>query len=53
MTFQILWIIAGAICGWIGMDIVVIFAKRELEIPSSFNAGMAFVGGLIAYTLTR
>jgi len=48
---QILWTIAGAILGWIFVELP--FGALKLKIPYTFNIGMAFVGGLIAYTLFR
>lgn len=44
-----LWTIAGAILGWIAVEFVA--AATKTRMPWLFNLGMAFVGGLIGYTI--
>jgi hypothetical protein len=50
-TFLILWVIAGAIIGWVGIDVIAVAFKAR--VPYLFNIGMAFVGALVAYTLLK
>lgn len=44
-----LWTIAGAIIGWVGIDII--SGAIKCKVPILFNIGIAFVGGLTAYTI--
>ena len=50
-AFQICWLIAGVILGWTVPEIIV--AKFRVKVPYIFNFGLAFVGGLIAYSIVR
>jgi hypothetical protein len=45
----VLWTIAGVISGWILVEFVAAFTK--VPMPTAFNFGCSFVGGLIAFTL--
>jgi len=45
----ILWIIAGMILGWISIEVLA--GMLEMRMPTLFNLGMAFVGGLTAYNI--
>lgn len=55
--FQILWIIAGFIIGWIGIDLIaaliVALGKIKMNVPYKVNIAIGFVGALIAYTIIR
>ena len=44
-----LWTIAGAVVGWIVIEVVAAFAKAAM--PLSLNIGLAFVGALTAYSI--
>ena len=46
---EYLWMVAGAIIGWVGIEFMVAAISREC--PTLFNIGMAFVGALTAYTI--
>ena len=46
---EYLWIIAGAIIGWVGIDLFVGAIKKTC--PTPYQVAMAFVGALTAYTL--
>ena len=48
--FQILWIIAGSILGWFFAEIPVFATNGKVRVPVIFNVGLAFVGGLSAYS---
>lgn len=48
-TFQLLWVIAGAIIGWTVPEIL--HGMFKLRFPTVFNVGFAFVGALITYTI--
>lgn len=45
------WTIAGAISGWVMVEFVA--AATKIKMPILFNVGLAFVGGLAAYTFLR
>ena len=45
---EILWTVAGSIIGWVFVEIIGVFTKTTW--PILLNVGMAFVGGLTAYT---
>ena len=46
---EYLWMVAGGITGWIIVEFVGAFTK--VLMPTIFNFGMLFVGGLAGYTL--
>jgi hypothetical protein len=46
----IMWSIAGSILGWISLEVINSFTG--VRFPAMLNLGMAFVGGLIGYTLS-
>jgi len=45
---EYLWMVAGGIVGWISIEIVSSITK--VPMPTIFNFGMLFVGGLVGYT---
>ena len=47
---EYLWMIAGGIMGWIFVEFV--SAMTKVRMPTIFNIGMLFVGGLTGYTLS-
>ena len=47
----ILWMIAGAVSGWIGMDLIPLSTKNTITTPYIYRIASAFVGALIAYTI--
>lgn len=50
-TFQILWMIAGAIIGFWGPQSLLALKRVKTHIIA--DLAFAFVGALVAYTLTR
>ena len=51
-AFQICWLIAGAILGWTAPELLLML-RPKVNVPTLFNIGFAFVGGLIAYSIVR
>ena len=47
----ILWMIAGAATGWIGMDLIPLATPNKIITPNLYRAASALVGALIAYTI--
>jgi hypothetical protein len=50
---MILWIIAGLIIGWVTPELLVAIGRGRITVPATLNFGLAFVGGLVAYTILR
>jgi len=49
--FMILWIIAGAFIGWIGMDLIPLAMKNKIITPLTYKVMAAFIGALTTYTI--
>lgn len=46
---EYLWMAAGALVGWVGIEVIVALIGRSC--PVTFDLAMAFVGGLVGYTI--
>ena len=46
---EYLWMVAGAILGWVLVEFVA--AATKTQMPLAFNFGLMFVGGLIGYSV--
>ena len=46
---QYLWMVAGAITGWVLVEFVA--AATKTRMPVAFNFGLMFVFGLIGYSV--
>lgn len=51
-TFQILWMVAGAVIGYYVPQVIVVAACKR-PTPVTMDLAFAFVGVLVAYTFTR